>query len=184
MKKKIILSSVIAVGLLYAADPVPFIFSTGDVIKASEMNSNFQKLVDYISTLELKVSTLEAQVSNLQSSTTMTTRKFVGMSDTDIAGNSGIMTLNNECNVKYSGSTMCTTEEIFYSPQIANAGGKDGWVQPTSDNGKDLITGWNYLSCQSGPDGYYVDATTGTFGWTASTSLYSCADLRPVACCK
>lgn len=59
MKKKFLIGTVL-MSVLFAADPVDNIFQAGDVVKASEINSNFQKVVDYISTLESKVATLES----------------------------------------------------------------------------------------------------------------------------
>lgn len=60
MKKKFLIGTIL-VSVLFAAEPVDNIFQSGDVVKASEINSNFQKVVDYISTLESKVANLESK---------------------------------------------------------------------------------------------------------------------------
>lgn len=190
MKKKIMLSSMVFAGLLYAADPVDYIFSVGDVIKSSEMNSNFQKLVDYISSLESKVSTLETQVGNLQD-TTSSTKVFLGVSSTSVAANSGFMGMNNACENTYSGSRMCTSNDIAANIYTDGTLTGNAWINPSVvytdadgapydnyGNRAHSCSGWRFVST-SFNWGSVVSLPKGSISGTAS-----CATTIPVACCK
>ncbi len=78
----IFLSFIIATVLLHAAQ---ITFSSGDVISADDMNSNFTELYNKVSTLESEVSTLSSENDTLESSLSDVSTK-ADSNETEISG--------------------------------------------------------------------------------------------------
>ena len=110
--------------------------------------------------------------------------RFVGFSDDAVRADVGLVGLHGACKNKFgSGARMCTTEEVFTTPdlgsypEVARA-----WVQQTD----------KYI--------YFTDSrTVNCRGWDLASSTYSstvikgekmslgavvCTNLLPVTCCK
>jgi len=105
--KRIVLSIIFIVVMSIANDTVDYSFTSGGTIKASEMNANFNKLAS-------KITELRGLISN-NSQKSSKRRVLVGVSTQTHNGDAGIITMNKSCNIKYSGSSMCSSKEIMYS---------------------------------------------------------------------
>jgi hypothetical protein len=184
MKTKLLLLSSLAAVTLYSADPVDYVFSTGDAIKASEMNSNFQKLVDYISTLQSRITSLETQQS------VSATKEFVGISTSSVYGSAGFLGMNNACEVTYAGSKMCTAVDIAANTYTGTATGT-AWINPSvvytdADGAPYDVYGNRAHSCM----GWRSISTTNNWGSTVTlpagtiNGTSGCDVERPVACCQ
>jgi len=185
--KKILLGSLAFVIGAFSADTVPNSFSSGDVIKASEINANY----DFLSS---KITELRAQIEALQSQE----KTFVGVSTTTHDGDDGIMAMNNSCNSAFAGSTMCTSEEIRHSTNTNLSGTGYAWILPT-------YSGVFYSSAAgifdiSGVGMPSLDTVSmSCVGWSTANNSYTglttslpngiikqnnCSIAYPVACCR
>lgn len=159
MKKILIISSAV-IGLLYAVDTVPNDFTSGEIIKASEINANFDHLSNLITSLRSQIDTLSNSSDN---------KKFVGLSSETVVGNSGILTVNNTCNNDYPGSKICSIKEIYNSSDALNATGIAWYSSNTCSSFSYFgLTGASKISFPSGK---------------IATGVY-CNQASPIACCK
>ncbi len=84
----------------------------------------FEKLVDAINGVA-------ASVDNIKIGGSAAEYEYVGISSVQRLGDEGIITFNNDCYAQFTGSRMCTSEEIMNTvnpPVISPA--ESAWVRP------------------------------------------------------
>ena len=127
MKLKLVVFLLSAFSGLVFAD-LPHNFVAGDVIKASEMNANFEDVYKKINAvddatetgaksieeLEERVATLKEQIDSLQSSAGSSV-VFQGFSTDFVDGDDGYLGLQQACDNTFNGSKICTTGEFIRS---------------------------------------------------------------------
>ena len=133
--------------MILFADELPYTFSSGAVIKAAEMNENFSHLVnnivaideninqlgtsiDNLDALAVEVAAAKAKIEVLESFLTSSSSvenngsvEFVGFSDSLVFGDIGIQSGLAACPSKYSGSHICTINELESSDDWAGFDG-------------------------------------------------------------
>ena len=182
---KVILSYVIILtNILTASDYVEHKFNGGDVIKASEINGNFDFLSAKITELRNKLSISES-------------KQFIGISTTSHDGDDGILGMNNACHNTFENSRMCTSKDIINSTNINLLGSSEVWVHPTEM----LLIGLNTkMDLKSGFNSGGDDEGFSCNGWSRNTdinyhglvislpkgsfSIKYCDSLLKVSCCK
>ena len=187
MKRKILTTSLFMSSTILAHD-LPNTFEAGQPILASEVNENFAEI-------ESEINNMKTQIASLQNFISNNGREFVGITDSKTNGDAGgLFGLNQMCDVKFSGSTTCQSDEL--SAPNNNLITEEAWVQAKirSYSGRDIYY-HGYLETQS------ISNTRDCFSWTFAgednnetgfllqtngrLSTYGLCNIeRPVACCK
>lgn len=158
-----IASLIICVNSYAAGDAVTHSFSAGGSIVATEMNANFQDLANRNDATQTQVTQNATAISNLQSNE-VAVLQYLGNTPTTLDGGQGIRGMNELCQVSFSGSRMCTTEE--YANTITYPAAELGvaWIRPVIV-GLDGTVGMDAISGHAGYDGELTCS-----GWESSSS--------------
>jgi hypothetical protein len=107
-------------------DPVSYQFSPNTPIRSSEINGNFQELVDRISSLESQLSEGNKAV-------------FVGVTVEAVKGYKGVVSFNKLCHSNFPKSRICNSKEIIETadPPDFFSGFRYAWVHPVTSAGSD-----------------------------------------------
>ena len=112
-----------------SAASVPHTFVAGEPINATEMNNNFSDLKQQIINLETKVDAIPAPISGGGSGSNIVV--FEGFSSASVLPNIGYLGMNNACKATYTGSRMCTSEEVIGDSNVTSLpAGANAWVRP------------------------------------------------------
>lgn len=181
--KKYFLASVGLCSILYASS-IPYTFSSGDSIKASEMNENFGYLLDKVNSL---------------STTGSIEPTFIGLSANSHNSSDGFIAKNNSCNSTYPGAKMCSSEEIMNSYSSNDTNGS-GWIKaiyvPASitssykgSGSTNAIYTYSIAMDASGTTNQNQSSSSSTklnnlIVTLPDGSISTSSDVLPVACCK
>lgn len=108
--KKIILTSLIIFSPSIFAHDLPNIFEAGEPIVASEVNENFAELKN-------EIKNLKSQIDSFNDDNEL---RIVGATEPLIFGGLGYTKGQNACSDKFSGSQMCTREDLHSATGVAN----------------------------------------------------------------
>ena len=160
----ILLSALFTTNLFAAGVPVPYVFTAGDTIRASDINANFQELANRIATQQ-----------------TSSDKLYVFSTPASYDSGSGRAAFNGHCENIDPIASMCTIERIKYSQNSLgitfDSQFQGGWI----DDGLMLQSnnscmGW--LNTNPNISGYIL--TSG-----GSQSARACAGIpTPIVCCK
>ena len=179
------IAMVTASSFAVSAASVPHTFVAGEPINATEMNNNFSDLKQQIINLETKVDAIPAPISGGGSGSNIVV--FEGFSSATVLTNIGYLGMNNACKATYTGSRMCTSEEVIGDSNVTSLpAGANAWVRPLmQESGSiDKTSNTNAWSCKS----WSSTQSTG-LGLVVNSSLsfsnYSCNfTFLYVACCS
>ena len=108
--KKIILTTSLIFSSAIVAHDLPNIFEAGEPIVASEVNENFAELNN-------EINNLKSQIDSFNDGNEL---RIVGATEPLIFGGLGYTKGQNACSDKFSGSQMCTREDLHSATDVAN----------------------------------------------------------------
>ena len=108
--RKIILTTLIICSQSIFAHDLPNTFEAGQPIVASEVNENF-------SDLNNEINNIKSQIDSFNDDNVL---KVVGATEPKIFGGLGYTKGQNACSDKFSGSHMCTREDLHSATDVAN----------------------------------------------------------------
>ena len=181
MKKNILIGLLLCTNITIFADTIPNSFSSGEVISATKMNENFNYLLSKLESTNSSIT----QVKN-----------FVGVSTSTVDGSVGYFGMNNACEATFTGSRMCSSDDIVNSTNTTNVGSGKAWINPIaigvgssstntvySKQGDYISNCANWTSTGGGISvssrGTTLDLPRGGINYYSS-----CSESLPVACCK
>ena len=230
MRNSIIVFSFIAAfspfNLFGQGAPVPHIFDLGNPIISSEFNANFQELSDRndttqtqvnqnasdissnqsgVSTIQGTLTQIQTDITNLQTNGGAQLLQFVGNSNGTTNGGIGVRGMTELCQVDYTDSRICTTEEYSKTTSFPAAipSTTFAWILPAYVIGSG--TGQSSTSTPASEvysgQGQGAGIAVSEFncgGWNATTSGISglsvngvggffrrgCENIQQVSCCR
>jgi len=108
--KKIILTTSLIFSTAIVAHDLPNIFEAGESIVASKVNENFTELKN-------EIKNLKSQIDSFNDDNEL---RIVGATEPLIFGGLGYTKGQNACSDKFSGSQMCTREDLHSATGVAN----------------------------------------------------------------
>ena len=164
-----------------ATTDVPHTFVAGEPINATDMNNNFSHLKQQIQNLQDAMSAIPTPTAGSGEVV------FEGFSSATVLTNIGYLGMNNACKATYTGSRMCTSEEVIGDSNVTSLpAGANAWVRPLMQESGSIdktsnIPAWScksWSSTQSTGLGLVVNSSL-------SFSNYSCNfTFLYVACCS
>ena len=188
--KNIVLTTLIIFSQSILAHDLPNTFEAGQPIVANEVNENFSEI-------ESEINSMKAQIESLQSFISNNGREFVGITDSKTNGDAGgLFGLNQMCDVKFSGSTTCQSDEV--SAANISLISESAWIHPKI---RSFYQNNTYLLSYHGINKWISTETRDCFSWTWNGQDTNqtgfilqptgkieprglCHIERPVACCK
>lgn len=157
----ILLLALCSTNLFAAGTPVPYTFTAGDTIRASDINANFQELANRI----------DAQQSSGG-------KLYVFSTPTTYAANTGRKAFNEHCEGIDPSATMCTVDRVVNAHNTIGvtyaSGFQGGWVDSW---GAGPTNCYSWGSSSAAQKGSFLSNTGGSYS-------YTCDIYAPVACCK
>ena len=184
--KKNLLAIMMLTSQLFCADTVEHTFESGTAIKASEMNANF-------TLLSSKISELRSLIAGNSSATA--TREYVGMTTQTVNGGTGILNMNGMCDAQFTGSRMCTSDDIVHSINPNSGDSGYAWLHSNA-----TIQAYSNVSTLLYDVLGTMNRLPNCYGWRSATignggrvmqmfngggaSMSNCDDIHPISCCK